>query len=99
MKDRVGDIIQVKVGEKTYDTMIDEAGVQRFIKNSLLCYLFEEDMIDLNQICFDYHHDKFSKIDYAEFMMALGYSVCGFAELSCFEDMEIENPLWEDKDD
>lgn len=99
-----GDIIKVKVGGVEYETYIDPNGVQRFRANSLLNFLFENrknknqnSKIDLNEIAILFHTKQpFSQRDYAEFNMMLGYSVCGFAELSSFEDMEIENPLWEE---
>lgn len=89
------DEIIVRVGGKEYQTFIDDKGVQRFKANSVLDYLSNFGIIDLNAICLDYHEGKFSKIDYAEFNMMLGYSVCGFCDLNEFEDMEIYNPLWE----
>jgi hypothetical protein len=91
---RPGDVIIVKVGGNSYETVIDKAGVQRFRKNAVLDHLFNSGRLDLNQLAIDYRRGAFDQRTYAEFNMALGYSVCGFAELSSFEDMEIENPLW-----
>ena len=89
--------IIVKVGGVEYPTVIDKHGVQRFVENSLFCHLVDSGQVDLNRLGIDYQHDKFSQREYAEFTMMLGYSVDGFAELSSFHDMEIENPLWEEK--
>lgn len=104
MKYKPGDIIKVKVGGIEYETYIDERGTQRFRKNSLLDFLFnsrenkkQNSKVDLNELAILFHskNPPFSQRDYAEFNMMLGYSVAGFAELSSFEDMEIENPVWE----
>jgi hypothetical protein len=88
-------MIKVKVNNKEYDTHIDHKGVQRFIENSVICYLVANHIVDLNKLCIAYQEGKFSQKDYAEFNMMLGYSVCGFADLPSFEDYKIENPLWE----
>lgn len=87
--------IIVKVSGIEYPTVIDEHGIQRFIKNRLFCHLVDSGQVNLNKLHIDYLHDKFSKREYAEFTMMLGYSVSGFAGLSSFQDMEIKNPLWE----
>ena len=90
-------IIQVQVGKKKYPTFLDGKSVQRFIKNSVIEHLFNENKLDLNQLAREYHNGKFSQVDYAEFNMMIGYSVAGFADLSSFQDMQIRNPLWEEK--
>jgi hypothetical protein len=105
-----GDKITVKINSVPYETTIDNNGVQRFHRNSVLDYMFYHDhqgnkiddmdcksvrMLDLNQLSHAYQHGKFSKRDYAELLMATGYSVSGFSELSAFYDWEIDNPLWE----
>ncbi len=92
------DEIIVKVGEKEYSTIIDERGVQRFKKNSCLEFLQEKGFIDLNNLAIAFCEGSFDQRDYLEFNMMLGYSVCGIAEFECFEDMEIENPVWENDD-
>jgi hypothetical protein len=55
--------------------------------------------LDLNKLAVDYHKGKFTKDDYGEIMMMLGYSVSGFCDLSAFQDWEIENPLWDEEPD
>lgn len=99
--------IKVKIGRKEYDTYIDKNGVQRFIENKVVRYLVDEGIIDLNKLRMDFHDKKFPTIDYLEFYMLMGYSVCGFSELSVcgfselspFYGYQIKNPLWEDKKD
>jgi hypothetical protein len=93
-----GDVIIVKVGGVPYETVMVK-GVQRFKRNALIDHLSKTGQLDLNQIAIQYNEGqynegKFDQRSYAEFNMALGYSVSGFADLSAFQDMEIENPLW-----
>lgn len=90
-------IIMVKVGGKEYPTYIDTEGVQRFFENSVISHLFETGRLDLNAIAVDFNQGKFTKLDYAEFNMMLGYSVSGWCELHNFQDMAVYNPLWETK--
>jgi hypothetical protein len=94
MNFKPGDVIKVKVGGVEYETVIDDRGVQRFRRNELFCHLHDSGKVDLNKLAIDYHNGKFGKREYAEFNMGLGYSVCGFADLSSFQDWEIENPVW-----
>lgn len=90
-------IISVKIGDKEYPTYIDTQGTQRFFENSVIGHLFETRQIDLNTLARDYSNGKFSKLDYAEFNMMLGYSVSGWCELHNFQDMPVHNPLWDEK--
>lgn len=85
----------VKVGGIEYPTVIDERGTQRFIGNKLLRHLVDSGQVNMNKLSIDYQHDKFSQREYAEFVMGLSWSVSGFADIEEFEDMEIENSLWE----
>jgi hypothetical protein len=86
--------IKVKVNGKEYDTIIDKEGVQRFVKNDVIDYLFNSGKIDVNKLSIDFYNKKFDKRSFAEFNMMLGYSICGFRDLSFFQDWKIENPLW-----
>ena len=96
-----GDEIIVKVGGLTYVTIIDAKGVQRFKENKLISHLIDticpSDIMNLLPHAF--WGEKFSQREFAEFYMSIGYSVSGFGELSFFEDMDIENPLWENQDE
>lgn len=90
----------VRVGGVVYPTIIDEQGTQRFIENPVIRYILDEQVTVggkplLNAIGIAYHRGLFGRGPeaqraYAEFNMALGYSVCGFEELSSFQDMEVE---------
>jgi hypothetical protein len=99
-----GDTVMVKVGGVEYPTIITETGTQRFIENRdhplvVKCgQVFDRatnSMVDdMNGMVLRYHRGEFTQREYAEFNMAIGYSVSGFCELSNFQDMDIENPLW-----
>ena len=100
----VGDRITVKVGDRTFDTIIDNEGVQRFIANGVVRLIVDKmekdygwsgEPFNLNTLAQLYYHDKFTQDDYLTFYTMMGYSVCGLAELSFFQDLEIENPVWE----
>ena len=96
MKYKKGQKIPIKVGGKEYMTVIDSHGTQRFIANKLLQHLSDTGQIDLNKLSVDYQNKVgFTKREYAEFNMQIGYSVAGFSELHLFQDYKIENPLWE----
>lgn len=86
----------VKINGKPYETEMVN-GVQRFKVNSCIKHLVDTKQIDVNKLCIDYQNGKFSQQDYAEVMMGVGYSVSAFIYLSTFEDMEIENPLWDEE--
>lgn len=89
-------IVKVKVGGVEYDTVLVKGDLQRFVQNDILARCVENGLIDMNRARILYHEGKMgTKRQYAEFHMAIGYSVRGFEELSLFQDMEIENPLWE----
>ena len=105
-----GDRVTVTVGGRHYDTVISDAGTQRFVEdpeNALVRRLRENpgktgnpagDIADLNEMGRRYHAGEFDQRTYAEFNMATGYSLGGFRELSSFQDMDIDNPL-EEADD
>ena len=100
MKDyKPGDKITILVNGKPYETYIDEHGVQRFPMSTVIDHLFNAGRLDLNQLSVDYQNGKFDKDDYMKLNMDLGYSVCGFADLSLFEDYEIMNPVWNEESD
>lgn len=89
----------VTVGGVAYPTIIDDHGVQRFVADPLLQECCDCGALNLNKLAIAYQMGtcKLTQRQYAELNMKLGYSVAGFADLSSFEDMEIENPLWEPK--
>ena len=84
----------VKIDGKEYETTIIN-DVQRFKTNSVIRYLVDSKQVDLNRLSADYQEGEFTKKDYMEFVMMLGYSVSGLLDLEHFNDVEIYNPLWE----
>lgn len=104
-----GDKIMVKVGGVEYETVIDEHGTQRFVKNPdhwlvkqipmIWDSYLKRDIMNMNVMADRYRNGEFNQRDYAEMNMAIGYSVCGFCELSSFNNFIVENPLWARDDD
>lgn len=94
---RRGSRIMIKVGGREYLTVIDPSGVQRFVENHVVSFLLDCAGVgmDMNKLRLLYNEKKFELREYAEFHMAIGYSVCGFAELSPFFGLKIENPVWD----
>lgn len=95
--------ITVKVGEKEFQTFIDEHGVQRFCGNSVITKLMHSPplndshgILSLNTLAIDYHNGKFSSEDWLDFMTSFGYSVSGLCSLSAFTYLPVWNPLWEE---
>lgn len=88
--------MNVRVGGVDYPTIVDEGGVQRFVADPLLAACFECGALDLNKLenAYQLGTSGLTQRQYAELNMKLGYSVCGFMDLSSFQDMEVENPLW-----
>ena len=87
------DVITVKVGGKSYQTVIDDEGTQRFLVNKLFRHLHGSCRIDLNQLVIDYSNGLFTQEEYLHFCMGIGYSVSGLSRLPQFENLEFENPL------
>lgn len=93
-----GDVIDVKINGKSYRTVIDDRGVQRFDigpASDVVNWLFKQNQLDLNQLAVDFQQGKFPLEAYMEFYMLLGYSVSGMYDLSWMQDVSIENPLWD----
>ena len=109
MRAEIGDTITVFLDGKPYETYIDEHGTQRFrIDPTHLLWDRWSGMDhigngrgkeDLNDLAIAYGGGEFDQRTYAEFNMSIGYSVSGFCELSCFEDMRLVNPLWGQKEE
>jgi len=94
---KMGDKINITIGEKTIETWIDKYGTQRLPNNPLFSALFECEALDLNRLAIAYRRSQINFEHYLEYYLNIGYSVCGFAELSSFEHLEIKNPLWEEE--
>ena len=93
-----GDVFPVRVNGVTYETVIDEHGVQRFRINETIRYIMDtQQQVDFNHLMMAYQRGAFPLRDYMEFYMQVGYSVDGFAEIFASEEdspVTIQNPLW-----
>jgi len=63
------------------DTYIDDNGVQRFIPNAALNFMFENDQLDMNQLFAAFTAGEFTLDAYQEFYCMMGFSVGGFEEV------------------
>ena len=109
METKPGDKITIIVDGRPYETYIDESGVQRFPKDTThpLWDRWAGDghdregrgTEDMNDLARAYSRGEFDQRTYMEFNMSVGYSVCGFCELSSFHDLRLVNPLWDETED
>lgn len=106
-----GDKINVKIGDRTFETIIDKRGVQRFKENTVISAFYKASTeayndwmrtgregsapFNLNTLAKEYHAGKHTLDDMLTFYTSFGYSVDGFADVSFFEGLEIRNPVWE----
>lgn len=103
-KYKEGDVIVVMVDGVAYPTHIID-GVQRFIRNKAIRRAVDLLEYGLNTLMLEACEGKIPKIDFMEFHMLMGYSVCGFAEIfpsyddERFGPVEIINPVWESDDE
>ncbi len=86
--------MEVTVNGIIYKTHIDKDGVQRFVVDKLIKYLYLKGEIDFTQASIDYQMGCFTLEDYHRFYAGIGYSVCGFMDIFSETETEIENPLW-----
>lgn len=102
--------IVVKLNGKEYQTELVN-GVQRFVPNPVIEKLVDKDieiynklgykkyeemgLYGLNEIAMDFHRGEFTVEDMLAFYTQIGYSVSGMLDLSFFEELEVENPLWD----
>lgn len=91
------DLVVVRVGDVEYIS-VKRNKVQRFVgfptplKYELSKY--GTGSLDLNDMARRYANGDFDQRAYAELNIAIEYSVAGFASLSDFHDMKLENPVW-----
>ena len=90
-----GDIIEVSVGGKIYESEITENKVQRFRPIGDHYEKHKRGEYDLNQLCIDYHNGKMTQREYLELNIGIGYSVAGLCDFHQFHDMQIINPIWD----
>jgi hypothetical protein len=96
--------ITVKIGEKEFQTFIDEQGVQRFCGNSVITKIMDSPplsdshgILSLNTLVVNYLNGEFSSEDWLDFMTSFGYSVYGLCSLNAFTYLPVENPLWDEE--
>jgi hypothetical protein len=96
-----GDKIIVTMDGYDYTSEIID-GVQRFVENPenhMVKMLTEYGgSFDVNQMARKYQRGEFSRRDYAEMHVSIGYSVAGFSGLSFASGMLILNPVWGETD-
>jgi hypothetical protein len=108
MKLNPGDRINILLNGDPIITEIDKDGVQRFVANEVVDWLFSTGQISMHDMCLAFHKGQFDLYSYQEFYMSLGYSVCGFMEFfgpgsgiadHTGEPAEILNPVWEKEEE
>lgn len=110
METKPGDHFIVKVGEREYDTVIDEHNTQRFVGNMAIRLMVDASGRDfdralrgqgthpsftLNTLAIAYDEGKVSLEDMLDFYTGMQYSVGALSTLSYFEQMEFSNPVWD----
>jgi hypothetical protein len=106
-----GDHIPVEIGKKTFDTFIDDHGVQRFVPNTIIEGIVDNgteafnawlktdrrapEPWNLNTLVMEYAEGKHTKDDLLDFYTGMGYSVSGLSGLSYFAKQKIKNPVWD----
>lgn len=64
--------------------LVKVGDVVRFRANAIVCHLLDHGGIDLNRLAF--MRDQFSQDDWEQFAQLIGYSLCGYHELSYVSD-------------
>ena len=59
----------------------DQHGTHRFVENKIVGFLLDQYKPNLNDIAGRMYEGEFSKEDYEQLMMLIGYSLGGFEEL------------------
>lgn len=94
--------IPVIINGKTFQTFIDERGVQRFVGNAVMRRILDSldshRVMNLNTLSIDHQSGMFSNDEWLEFYTSFNYSVSGFMGLSDFCNFSIENPLWDEEE-
>lgn len=66
---------------------LDERGIARFKSNAIVCYLLDNGKTGMNELALM----PFSQEDREQFAQLIGYSLCGFGELSYVSDETYED--------
>ncbi len=97
MQIKEGNEVIVKLNGREFISYIDNKLVQRFKTNSIVNDIFDEYNVDLNKLYINFQNRKYTEKEWLEFYTMINYSVSGFSSLEDFQDVEIENPLWEER--
>ena len=87
----------VKIDGREFETEMVN-GVQRFKGNPVVDKMCMENihgrLYTPNDVAVDYHNGLFTKEEVQEFNILIRYSVSGAMDLSCFDGVTVDNPLW-----
>lgn len=77
---------KVVQGDGDQPIVVTEDGTVRFRENKIVRFLLDNAPFDINDLS---KHD-FGTRDWEIFMQLIGYSVCGYGELSCVSSASVE---------
>lgn len=89
------EVILVKVSGIEFETYLDQWGTQRFKTDTVIVHLFDQNLIDLDELSESFHRGEITTEDLLNFYAKSGYSVGGLSGLSHFCHLTFENPLWD----
>jgi hypothetical protein len=87
--------IIVKVSGVEFETYLDQFGTQRFKTDTVIVHLFDQNLIDLDELSRSFYRGEITTEDLLNFYAKSGYSVGGLSGLSHFSHLTFENPLWD----
>lgn len=64
--------------------------VARFLKNRIVRDLLDEGSLDLNKILLRMHNGNYTREEYEQITMLIGYSVSGFGDLSTSDSYRVD---------
>lgn len=97
---KAGDRIMIRIGAKPVLTYIDERGIQRILPNRIIRDVAETNRsLDLNMIAALHAQGNYSLQEYLEYDLLTNWSVCGFCELSRYQFLDVDNPVWDSNSD
>ena len=95
-----GDRIMIRIGAKPVLTYIDERGTQRIFPNRIIREVSNTNKVtDPNTIRAMYEQGHYSLEEYLEYDLQTNWSVCGLCELSRYEFIDVDNPMWDSNTD
>jgi len=91
------DGLDVTINGVAYPTVIDNHGVQRFVKNRAVDFIVHHGEPAINELGFAYGSGKIPLDDLRAFYMMIGYSVSGYCDIPAFLNDEVINPMWDEE--